>query len=327
MVPEMLRRQSGAVVVLVAALLTASSVNALVYFPPTKPYMEEPPAQHLLEAGNSALIDGCTEMWRNETLDHFSFAPTPQNVNRFRHRYFICDKYWRKDAEGKKGPIFFYAGNEASVDLYLNSTGLMWESAPKFGALLVFAEHRYYGQSRPYDDPMKSPDVELAFLTTEQALADYAALIEELKISLDCEDSPIIAFGGSYGGMLATYMRMKYPFLVDGAIAASAPIWTFFGESPPYDVDAFAKVVTRDASEEGGSAPACSGNVRAAWPLVEGWGKNGSADQKAALRQALRLCPHAKTDTPIKSTPSCCGSNGPGTTWPWETSRTGQATS
>ena len=28
---------------------------------------------------------------------------------------------------------------------YLNNTGLMWESAEAFGAMLVFAEHRYYG--------------------------------------------------------------------------------------------------------------------------------------------------------------------------------------
>lgn len=69
-------------------------------------------------------------------------------------------------------------------------------------------------------------------------------------------------------------------------------------QDPPYDVDAFAKVVTRDASEEGGSAPACSGNIRAAWPLVRSWALNGSAEEKAALRAALRLCPHAKTETP-----------------------------
>ena len=32
--------------------------------------------------------------------------------------------------------------------------------------------------------------------------------------------------------MLASWFRMKYPHLVDGVIAASAPIWTYLGEVP-----------------------------------------------------------------------------------------------
>jgi lysosomal Pro-X carboxypeptidase len=35
------------------------------------------------------------------------------------------------------------------VTLYLNNTGLMWELAPRYNALLVFAEHRFYGAFAP----------------------------------------------------------------------------------------------------------------------------------------------------------------------------------
>ncbi|KAF0769049.1 hypothetical protein AaE_002727, partial [Aphanomyces astaci] len=76
----------------------------------------------------------CTESYFVQTLNHFEAIP-----DTYSQRYFVCDEFWQQSSAG---PIFFYVGNEADVELYLNHTGLMWEHAREFGALLVFAEHR-----------------------------------------------------------------------------------------------------------------------------------------------------------------------------------------
>ena len=46
----------------------------------------------------------------------------------------------------------------------------------------------------------------LGYLTSTQALADYATLIIDLKKNLSAADSPVVVFGGSYGGSMAFYL-------------------------------------------------------------------------------------------------------------------------
>lgn len=94
----------------------------------------------------------------------------------------------------------------------------MWDIAGDFGALLIFAEHRYYGESFPSGNKSFGDPKYAGYLNSYQALADYVKLIEYLKSDTKYNASPVITFGGSYGGMLSAWIRMKYPHVVHGYI-------------------------------------------------------------------------------------------------------------
>jgi lysosomal Pro-X carboxypeptidase len=218
-------------------------------------------------------------------------------------------------------PIFFYTGNESPLEQYINHTGLMWELAPIFHAHVVFVEHRYEGQSLP---PANLSRDCLSYASTIQALADYATILKDELIPLlsgtrssggsssgtpllpPPPPPPVIAFGGSYGGMLSAWFRFKYPHIVTGAIAASAPIGAF-PQAANHKIDASAQVISRgmdlpyppdqDTTTSFALHPKtknkqgtnhCRSNLLAAWPLLTYLVRQ--TEYQTMVQDALRLC-------------------------------------
>jgi lysosomal Pro-X carboxypeptidase len=188
-------------------------------------------------------------------LDHFSFV----DGKTFSMRYLINETF----ALNEKSPILFYAGNEAAIELFAKHTGFIWRAAEELQAIVVFAEHRYYGSSIPQGSSS------FEHLSIEQALADFADLL--MKINPD-NLRPVIAFGGSYGGTLAAYFRMKYPHLVTGALASSAPVMEFPGLVP---CDIYFRIITSvfkvslDKKADGSRNTACADNLKRFWTVLQ----------------------------------------------------------
>jgi pimeloyl-ACP methyl ester carboxylesterase len=180
----------------------------------------------VLQTAHADVVAGTyQELYYSQTLDHFN----PQDHSRWDHRYLFSDEHWDGAGSlvnGCKGPILLYTGNEGPIDAFWNANGFMIDDlAPKWGALLVFPEERYYGKSLPFGNSSSLGYEELRYLSTEQVLEDFVELVEHLKETLDgAQDCPVVAFGGSYGGTLTTFLRAAYPAVVIGGLAASAPI-------------------------------------------------------------------------------------------------------
>ncbi|CAE6115506.1 unnamed protein product [Arabidopsis arenosa] len=131
---------------------------------------------------------GIEILFFEQTLDHFTY--TPGSYKKFRQRYAVNSKYW----EGGKSnaPILAYLGAESSLDSDLSVLGFLKDNAPHFKALMVYIEHRFYGETMPFgsaEETLKNAKT-LGYLNAAQALADYAAILLHIKETYSANHSP-----------------------------------------------------------------------------------------------------------------------------------------
>lgn len=226
-----------------------------------------------------------------QPLNHFDL---PRNKSGFFLQRFCYYDGFIMDGKVDTAPVFLYTGNESPLEQYINHTGLMWESASQFGAQVVFIEHRYEGKSLPNPN---MPNC-LAYAASYQALADYANFIETYLFHRSPNNwrrrRPVIVFGGSYGGMLSAWMRMLYPHLVTGAMAASAPIGGF-PSNRPTSIDAAYRVIRHGLAQAypptknpSSVTNHCPNNLLAAWPLIDVLSREETG--RKLLKNFFRLC-------------------------------------
>ncbi|CAD6188534.1 unnamed protein product [Caenorhabditis auriculariae] len=184
--------------------------------------------------------------YKGMKLDHFTYSDT---------RTFDLRWMWNNTFYKPGGPIFFYSGNEGDLTGFVTATGIMFDIAQMFNAAIIFAEHRFYGVTQPFGNESYSSIPHMGLLTSEQALADYAQLLTVLKTKNNqfnytySADTKVITFGGSYGGMLSAWFRQKYPHIVDGAWAGSAPLIYF--RDGGVDPGAFDNITSRTYVDAG----------------------------------------------------------------------------
>ncbi|KAK3589949.1 hypothetical protein CHS0354_034971 [Potamilus streckersoni] len=211
--------------------------------------------------------------------DHFSGS----RVYYWNQRYFVNDAFFKPG-----GPIFLLIGGEASADPLWLLDGAMVEYAKTFNAFCVLLEHRFYGKSQPTNDLSLES---LTFLSSKQALADIAAFIDdELRIKFNLTNNKLITFGGGYSGSLSAWFRNKYPQMVDGAVASSAPIYM--------DLDVGSYLATIVDVMANTSHPACVKETFTATNTIFDWW--GQPDKLEKMFQMFRLCDRIDHDNLIE---------------------------
>uniref|UniRef100_W5L684 Serine protease 16 n=1 Tax=Astyanax mexicanus TaxID=7994 RepID=W5L684_ASTMX len=182
-----------------------------------------------------------------QPLDHFN----RRNTRTFPQRFFINEAYWKHP----HGPVFLYIGGEGPLSEFSVLAGHHVTMAKQQGALLVALEHRFYGRSII---PGGLEPQNLQYLSSQQALADLAAFHQHISQKYNLTYRNIwISFGGSYAGALSAWFRGKFPHLVYGAVASSAPV------QAKLDFSSYTTVVGRSLMDESvGGSEKC---VKAVW--------------------------------------------------------------
>lgn len=158
-----------------------------------------------------------TKIYKN-SLDHFNQL----DDTKFDQRYYENLSFVPEDGFNV---AILYFGGESPLGSSSVLSGSHIELAKRLNAALFGLEHRFFGESQPFNDLSTE---HLKYLTIDQAMADLASFISEIIYNHPSRNKNskirIGAVGGSYPGALSSWFRLKYPQFAYASWASSAPV-------------------------------------------------------------------------------------------------------
>lgn len=149
-----------------------------------------------------------TEKKFKQKVDHFNFL----DESVYFQRFWTSEQYWDDE-----GPIFIYICGEYRCSV--PDTRLFpFMVGAKHNARFVVLEHRFYGDSQPFDDWSLE---NMGYLNSEQALADLAYFVGAINPT---NKNDVLVIGGSYPGALSAWFRERYPHLAIGSWSSSGVV-------------------------------------------------------------------------------------------------------
>jgi len=195
-------------------------------------WLQQPVVATLLRSGFQILHDIQEgPPWREQALDRYPTYNLTTPVDHFGndsiyepHSTDVFNMSYWYDASYYKpgGPVIVLCGGETagSDRLPFLEKGILHQLAKATSGIGVVLEHRYYGTSQPTPDLSTA---NLRFLTTDQALADTVYFARHVRLPglADNAEAAWLAYGGSYAGAFAAFLRKLYPDVFWGAISSS----------------------------------------------------------------------------------------------------------
>ncbi|KAJ5235467.1 uncharacterized protein N7469_004635 [Penicillium citrinum] len=243
-------------------LLNTAAVHAAI---PPKPI--PPPS-------SAEISDFTGQSTFQQLIDH----KNPQ-LGTFSQRYWWNSEWW----SGEGSPVVLFNPGEQAADGftgYLKNKSLTGVLARELKGAVLLLEHRYWGDSSPYDDLTTE---NLQYLTLENSIADLTYFANNVKLPFDTNSSsnaqhaPWVLSGGSYSGALSAWTESTSPGTFWAYHASSAPVQAI------YDFWQYFTPVKEGMPQN------CSRDISRVMEYIDSVGKSGSRHKIQKLKNLFGL--------------------------------------